>query len=111
MARTSSDDDLDMSFFDKSPGGGIAVANAILYSVVLIETWMLTTGSLFVMGLVMALIIVLAGLLCRYVMNLMGSEEYAVGEEAVAVAPAPVAKTTASAAAPAPAAVKIAPAL
>jgi hypothetical protein len=77
-----------MSFFDKSPGGGIVVANVLLYSTVLIETWMLTTGSLFVMGLVMALIIVMAGLLCRYAMNLMGSEEHALGEEtAVAVAP------------------------
>jgi hypothetical protein len=82
------DDHQGMSLFDKSPGGGIVVANVFLYGTVLTETWMLTTGSLFVMGLVMALIIVMAGLLCRYVMNLMGSEEYALGEEtAVAVVP------------------------
>jgi hypothetical protein len=103
-----------MSFFDKSPGGGIVAANAFLYGTVLTETWMLTTGSLFVMGLVMALVIVMAGLLCRYVMALMGSEEYALGEEtlAVAPAPAPVAITTTASAAPAPAAaIKVAAAL
>lgn len=101
-----------MSFFDKSPGGGIAVANVILYATVLTETWMLTTGSMFFMGLVMALIIVLAGLLCRYVMNMMGSEEYALGEETVAVAPATATTpATTSAAAPAPAAATAIPAL
>jgi hypothetical protein len=110
------DDDQGMSFFDKSPGGGIVAANAFLYGTVLIETWMLTTGSLFVMGLVMALIIAMAGLLCRYAMSLMGSEEYALGEETLAVAPAPApmaTTTTASAvvSAPAPAAIKVAAAL
>jgi hypothetical protein len=100
-----------MSFFDRSPGGGLAVANAILYTTVLIETWMLTTGSLFVMGLVMALIIVLAGLLCRYAMHLMGAEDHALGEETVAVAPAAT-TTAAGAAASAPAPpVTVAPAL
>ena len=93
-----------MSLIDKSPGAFIAAVNAILYGTVLVETWMLTTASLFVMGLVMALIIVMAGLLCRYVMDLMGNEEYILGEEpAVAVAPvrtAPVA-TVRPAAAPA----------
>lgn len=100
-----------MTFFDQSPGAGIAVANAILYATVLTETWMLTTGSLAVMGLIMVLIIVLAGLLCRYMMHLMGTEEYISGEAAVAPAPA---RTTAGAVAPATApapAIKVAAAL
>jgi hypothetical protein len=104
-----------MSFFDRSPGGGLAAANAILYATVLIETWMLTTGSLFVMGLVMAMVIVLAALLCRYVMHLMGTEEYVLGEEPVTVvAPAPVAAAvttpTTATSAPAPAAAAVVPA-
>jgi len=78
-----------MSFIDKSPGAFIAAVNAILYGTVLVEVWMLTTSSLAVMGLFMALIIVLAGLLCRYIMDLMGSEEYIAGEQHVVVAPAP----------------------
>jgi len=80
-----------MSFIDKSPGAFIAAVNAILYGTVLVEVWMLTTSSLAVMGLFMALIIVLAGLLCRYIMDLMGSEEYIAGEQHVVVAPAPAA--------------------
>lgn len=79
-----------MSFIDKSPGAFIAAVNAILYGTVLVEVWMLTTSSLAVMGLFMALIIVLAGFLCRYIMDLMGSEEYISGEEHVVVAKAPV---------------------
>lgn len=88
-----------MSFIDKSPGAFIAAVNAILYGTVLVEVWMLTTSSLAVMGLFMALIIVLAGLLCRYIMDLMGSEEYIAGEEhvVVATAPAPVAVPVAAA--------------
>jgi hypothetical protein len=80
-----------MSLIDRSPGGFIFVANAVLYFTVLMETWMLVTGSaLFMIG-VMALIVTIAGLLCRWAMNLMGSEEYSLGEEPVVVAAAPVA--------------------
>jgi hypothetical protein len=92
-----------MSFLDRSPGAFIAAVNAILYATVLTETWMLTTGSLAVMGLVMALIIVMAAFLCRYIMNLMGTEDYSLGEEP-AVAAAPVAAAARRPAAPAPAA-------
>lgn len=99
VRRGVPDDHLDMSFIDKSPGAFIAAVTAVLYTTIVIESWMLTTGSLVVMGLFMALIIVLAGALCAYIMNLMGSEEYSTGEEPVAVA---------LAAAPAPAPVPVA---
>ena len=91
------DDHLGMNFIDKSPGAFIAAVNAILYGTVLVEVWMLTTSSLAVMGLFMALIIVLAGLLCRYVMDLMGTEEHIAGEQHVVVAAAPVAVPVAAA--------------
>jgi hypothetical protein len=79
-----------MSLIDKSPGAFVAAVNAILYGTVLVEVWMLTTSSLAVMGLFMALIIVMAGFLCRYIMDLMGSEEYIAGEEHVVAVAAPV---------------------
>jgi len=79
-----------MPLIDRSPGAFYAVVNAVLYSTVLLETWMLTTGSMLVMIGFMGLIITMAGLLCRFIMDLMGSEEYTVGAEpAVAAAPAP----------------------
>jgi hypothetical protein len=74
-----------MTFIDRSPGGVIIAANTLLYATVLTEIWMLTTASLFVMGTVMALIVVMAALLCRFIMNLMGSEEYITGDEPVPV--------------------------
>lgn len=77
-----------MSLIDKSPGAFIAAVNGILYTTVLLETWMLTTSSVAVMGLFMVLIIVLAGLLCRYAMNLMGSEDESAGHAPAVVAPA-----------------------
>jgi hypothetical protein len=95
VATAPPDDDRGMSFLDRSPGAFIAAVNAILYATVLTEVWMLTTGSLAAMGLVMALIIVMAGLLCRYVMDLMGSEDDLSGEEP-AVAAAPVAPAAAA---------------
>lgn len=99
-----------MSLIDRSPGAFIAAVNAILYATVLIETWMLTTSSLVAMGLFMTLIIVLAGVLCRYIMGLMGTEEYISGQDAVAVAPARAPRPTTTSA-PAPAAVTVAAAL
>jgi hypothetical protein len=42
---------------------------------------MLVTGSpLFMVG-VLALIVAVAGLLCRFILNLMGTEAYTLGEE------------------------------
>jgi hypothetical protein len=106
VTAAASDDDLDMSLIDKSPGAFIAAVNAILYATVLLETWMLTTSSLAVMGLFMALIIVLAGMLCRYIMDLMGTEEYISGEQPVALAvAAPVAAPVATVRPAAPAGV------
>jgi hypothetical protein len=97
-----------MSLIDKSPGAFIAAVTAILYATVLLETWMLTTSSLAVMGLFMALIIVLAGMLCRYVMDLMGTEEHVPGEQPVAVAAAaPVAAPVATVRPAAPAGVGV----
>jgi hypothetical protein len=87
-----------MTFIDRSPGGVIIAANTLLYATVLTEVWMLTTASLAAMAAVMTLIIVMAALLCRYMMTLMGTEEYLAGE---APAPAPVAAQAPSAAAPA----------
>jgi hypothetical protein len=95
-----------MNFLDRTPGGFIFVANAILYAVVLVEIWMLTTGSIAAMVATMVLIIVAAGLLCRWVLNLMGPEDHAVDFEprrskanakakAPAPAPAPVARPAA----------------
>ena len=65
-----------MHLIDRSPGGFIFAANAVLYAVVLLETWMLTTGSIVVMFLMMLVIVAVAGLLARFIMDLMGSEEY-----------------------------------
>ena len=66
---------------DRTPGGFILVANVILYSTVLAEAGMLMSGSIVVMGAVIALIAALAAFLCRFIMNLMGPESYIMGEE------------------------------
>jgi hypothetical protein len=92
-------DDPAMSLIDRSPGGFIFVANAILYVTVLMEALMLVTGSPLFMGGVLALIVVVAALLCRFIMNLMGSDAYTLGEE-----PAPSAEPVAPEAVPAAAA-------
>jgi hypothetical protein len=91
-----------MTFIDRFPGGTIAVANTLLYSVILLEIWMLTTASLVAMAAVMTIIIVMAALLCRFIMAMMGNEEYIAGDEPVAIVPAPA---PAPAQVPAPAAV------
>jgi hypothetical protein len=88
-----------MSLIDRSPGGFIFVANVILYVTVLMEALMLVTGSPLFMGGVLALIVVVAALLCRFIMNLMGSEAYTLGEEPAASA-APVAAEPVAATAP-----------
>jgi hypothetical protein len=66
-----------MSLVDTSPGGFIAVANCVLYATVGVECWMLTTGSLVAMAGMLALIITLSALLCRWAMRLMGPEDAA----------------------------------
>jgi hypothetical protein len=70
-----------MSLLDRSPGGFIAVANTILYAVVLLEIWMLTTASIAAMALTIAVIVVIAGLLCRWMLHLMGPEDHALDYE------------------------------
>jgi hypothetical protein len=77
-----------MSIIDRSPGGFIAIANTVLYATVLAEVGMLMSGSAIVLGAVMALIVALAAGLCAFIMRLMGSESYIVGENGP---PAPVA--------------------
>ena len=74
-----------MSIIDRSPGGFIIIANTVLYSTVLAEIGMLMSGSLVVMVAVMALIVALAGGLCAFIMRLMGSEAYTLGEPEQAV--------------------------
>jgi hypothetical protein len=69
-----------MSIIDRSPGGFIIIANTVLYSTVLAETGMLMSGSLALMVAVMALIVAIAGGLCAFIMRLMGSEAYILGE-------------------------------
>jgi hypothetical protein len=102
VARTrSGPDDEGMHLIDRSPGGFIFLANAVLYAVVLLETWMLTTGSIAFMFLVMLAIVAVAGLLARFIMDLMGSEEYIAGEAHAAPAVA-VSRAAAPARAPAP---------
>ncbi len=96
------DDDLGMNLIDKSPGAFIAAVNAILYATVLVEVWMLTSSSVAAMGAFMALIIVMAGFLCRYIMDLMGSEEYISGEAPVVAVAAVKDAGPAASAAPAP---------
>jgi hypothetical protein len=87
-----------MSFLDRFPGGFIVLANAFVYATVLIETWMLTTGSVVAMGALMALIIALSGVLCRFIMNLMAADD-----DILAAAPrAAVATVTTIATVPAP---------
>jgi len=81
-----------MSLIERSPGGFVLVANVVLYTTVLLETLMLVTGSpLFMVGVLM-LIVTVAGLLCRFILNLMGTEAYTLGEEepeTAVAAPAP----------------------
>jgi hypothetical protein len=61
------------SLIDRSPDGFILTANVVLYSTVLAETGMLMIA-------VMALIVAIAGSLCAFIMRLMGSETYILGE-------------------------------
>jgi Na+-transporting methylmalonyl-CoA/oxaloacetate decarboxylase gamma subunit len=89
-----------MHLIDRSPGGFIFVANAVLYATVLLETWMLTTHSIAFMFLVMLVIVAVAGFLARFIMDLMGSEEYVTGEAEPAVAPLSPAAAPARAQAP-----------
>ena len=90
-----------MHLIDRSPGGFIFVVNAVLYATVLLETWMLTTGSIAFMFLTMLVIIAVAGVLTRFIMSLMGSEAYVTGEAEATPSYAPV-TTTAPARLPAP---------
>jgi hypothetical protein len=87
-----------MSLLDKTPGGFITVANTVLYGTVLAETWMRTTDSLVAMTAVMGLIIAVSGLLVRWMGNLMGTEEYTLGEAPTALktTQAPAAATAAA---------------
>lgn len=94
---------MSMHLIDRSPGGFIFAANAVLYAVVLLETWMLTTGSIAFMFLTMLVIVAVAGLLARFIMDLMGSEEHIAGEAHAAPAAAQaVSPAAAPARAPAP---------
>jgi hypothetical protein len=94
-------DDAGMSLIERSPGGFVFVANVVLYATVLLETLMLVTGSpLFMVG-VLALIVAVAGLLCRFILNLMGTEAYTLGEEEPETA-APAPRPADPAVAPAP---------
>ncbi|MES1193778.1 MAG: hypothetical protein ABUM26_05590 [Solirubrobacterales bacterium] len=70
-----------MSIIDRSPGGFIIIANIVLYSTVLAEAGMLLSGSLLVMAAVMVLIAALAAGLCAFIMRIMGSEAYILGED------------------------------
>ena len=83
-----------MSVIDNSPGGFMAVVFGVLYGTVLVEAAMLVDGSYVVMMVALATIVVIAALLCRWVLNLMGpsapSLDYAPrGRPARAAAPAP----------------------
>jgi hypothetical protein len=81
-----------MSLLDRTPGGFIALANVILYSVVLVECWMLTTASIAAMVATLTLVIVVAALLCRWMLNLLGPEDHALDYEPKRVkAPVPAA--------------------
>lgn len=92
-------DDDDMSIIDRSPGGFVIIANIVLYSTVLAEVGMLVSGSLAVMGAVMVLIATISAGLCAFIMRIMGSEAYILGE-----VEDPAATVVAKASAPAPAA-------
>ncbi|MGZ4279443.1 MAG: hypothetical protein ACXVFN_17535 [Solirubrobacteraceae bacterium] len=63
-----------MSLFDRSPGGLIVVANCVLYGTVLVEIGMLLSGSYAVMAATLVMIVVIAALLGRWVLALMGPE-------------------------------------
>ena len=63
-----------MNLIDRSPGGFIVAANAILYATVLAEIGMLVSGSIAAMIAFMILIVALAALLCQFIMGLMDDE-------------------------------------
>jgi len=65
-----------MSLLDRSPGAAITLANVVLYSVVGVEVWMLSSGSIPFLVATLALIASTAGLLVRWMMDLMGPEEH-----------------------------------
>lgn len=65
-----------MRLIDRFPGGFITVAAIIVYATVGLECWMLVTGSIPFMGVVMAIIIAAAGLMVRWMSELMGPEAH-----------------------------------
>jgi len=67
---------IDMKLIDESPGGFLAAACVFVYATVLTETWMITTTSIAAMVGTFLLIIVLACVLTRTVLALMGPEDH-----------------------------------
>lgn len=74
-----------MSLIDRTPGGFITVANIVLFGVVALEAWMLTTGSALAMYATLALVVAVAGALCVWMSSLLGPEDH---PEEVAPVPA-----------------------
>ena len=72
VARASGLHAAAMSVIDNSPGGFMAFVFGVLYGTVLVEVAMLVDGSYVVMGVALTTIVVIAALLCRWVLALMG---------------------------------------
>jgi hypothetical protein len=70
-----------MKLIDRSPGGFYALANAALFAVVLAEVLMLRSGSVVALVAMLAVIVVIAALLVRWMMQLMGPEDHALDYE------------------------------
>ncbi|QEC50372.1 hypothetical protein FSW04_24160 [Baekduia soli] len=73
-ADPAPDDHRDMKLLDRSPGGFIIAANAVVFGTVGVEVWMLIIQSVAAMIFTMILIAMIAALLCRWMMSLMGPE-------------------------------------
>ena len=86
-----------MKLLDRSPGGFIVAANAVVFGTIGVEVWMLIIQSVAAMIFTMVLIGMIAALLCRWMMSLMGPEGHLdyqprpARQEPVVLAPQPAA--------------------
>jgi hypothetical protein len=70
-----------MSLLDRSPGATIVLANVVLYTTVCLEIWMLASHSIAAMVGVYALIIMISGLLVRWMLQILGPEDHGLDYE------------------------------
>jgi len=60
-----------MRYLDRSPGAFIVLANLVVYGVIGVEIWMWTVASVAAVAVTLALIAVVAGVICHSAVSLM----------------------------------------